>query len=117
MKLASFFLAGISLGAATANAADQKAAALLRGALQAQGGEQNLRSVHSVQWQAFGYRNELEESERPEGPYITEFDTVSEIHDLAGHRYRSTTDGVVYPAFKAPSGGVVDGNIGMLLSG
>ena len=57
-------------------------------------------------------RASLEQSERPEGPYITEFDTVSEIHDYAGARYRSTTDGVVYPLFKFSSGVVA-----MLISG
>jgi hypothetical protein len=99
------------------HAADRKATALLHQAIQAQGGEQALRSLKSVQWEAFGYRNELEESERPEGPYITEFDTLTEVHDFAGNRYRSLTDGVVYPVFKFSSGSVADGNIVMRVSG
>ena len=97
--------------------ADRKSTALLHQAMKAQGGEQTLRSLKSVQWESFGYRNELEESERPEGPYITEFDTLVEIHDFAGNRYRSVTDGVVYPVFKSSSGSVVDGNVVMRVSG
>jgi hypothetical protein len=53
-------------------ASNPSAAALLHQALSAQGGEQKLRALKSVQWEASGYRNELEESERPEGPYITD---------------------------------------------
>jgi len=109
--------AGILLTVATAHAADQKSAALLHEALQAQGGEQALRSLKSVQWRASGYRNELEESERPEGPYITEFDTVSEVHDFAGHRFRSSTAATVYPVFKFSSATVIDGNVAMRVSG
>ena len=97
--------------------ADHKATLLLRQAVEAQGGEHALRSLKSAQWEAFGYRNELEESERPEGPYVTEFDTLTEVHDFAGNRYRSVTDGVVYPVFRASSGSVADGNIVMRLSG
>ena len=96
---------------------DERCKALVLLALHAQGGEQKLRALRSVQWEASGYRNELEQSERPEGPYITEFDSVAEVHDLAGHRYRSTTDGVVYPAFKSSSEIVVDGEVSMLVSG
>ena len=67
--------------------------------------------------ESFGYRNELEESERPEGPYITEFDTLTEVHDFAGNRYRNVTDGVVYPVFKSSSGSVADGDVVMRVSG
>ncbi len=90
---------------------------LLHQALEAQGGEAKLRSLHSVQWEASGYRNELEESERPEGPYITEFDTISEVHDLANQRYRKDTEFAVYPVFQSKSSSVVVKDIAMQLSG
>ena len=99
--------------AVSAHAADHNSTTLLKEALQAQGGEQLLRSIANVQWEAHGYRNELEESERPEGPYLKEFDTVSEVMDFAGHRSRSSTDAVVYPMFKFSSGLVVEDNIAM----
>ena len=63
------------------HAADHKATALLHQAIQAQGGEQALRSLKSVQWEAFGYRNELEESERPEDGSYFYPQTVTELTD------------------------------------
>ncbi len=108
--------AGLLL-AGSAFAADPRSTLLLHQALEAQGGEQQLRALKSVQWEATGYRNELEESERPEGPYITEFDTVAEVHDWAGQRYRSVTDASVYPVFKFSTGTVADRTVAMSLSG
>ena len=102
---------------ALAHGADPKSTVLLHQAIQAQGGEQTLRSLKSVQWEAFGYRNELEESERPEGPYVTEFDAVSEVHDLAGNRFRSVIEGSVYPVFKYSSGVAADATAVMQFSG
>ena len=100
-----------------ASAKEHRSVVLLHQALEAQGGEQKLRSLKSVQWEASGYRNGLEQSERPEGPYIVEFDTVAEVHDWAGHRYRSVTDAAVYPVAKFSSGTVVDRDVAMRLSG
>ncbi len=100
-----------------AHAMDQATMSLLHEALEAQGGEEKLRALHSVQWEASGYRNELEESERPEGPYITEFDTISEIHDLANQRYRKDTEFAVYPVFQSKTGSVIVKDVAMQLSG
>ncbi len=113
----AILLLGLSCLAIPALAADQAAISLLHKALEAQGGETKLRALRSVQWEASGYRNELEESERPEGPYITEFDTVSEIDDLAGQRYRNVTEAEVYPVFKSSTGYVVNKNVAMQLAG
>ena len=46
-----------------------------------------LRAIERVQFQATGYRNLIEQSERPEGPYIVEFNKLDETRDLAGARY------------------------------
>jgi hypothetical protein len=115
--LSSLVVVGFLLVPTCTYGADRKSTALFHQAIQAQGGEQTLRALKNVQWEAFGYRNELEESERPEGPYITEFDTLTEVHDFAGNRYRNVTDGVVYPVFKSSSGSVADGNVVMRVSG
>lgn len=98
-------------------ATDPAAKELLHQALEAQGGEQKLRAIKSVQWEASGYRNELEESERPEGPYITDFLTVSETDDLSGNRFRKQTDTSVYPFYKSSAGLVVDGSVAMSSAG
>ena len=93
------------------------ATALVHRALQAQGGEAVLRAVHSVQFEAMGYRNELEQSERPEGPYVTEFDSVTEVHDYAQSRYRSTLKGRVPPAFQFTTSTVVVDTIAASVQG
>jgi hypothetical protein len=106
----------MSLSASQAQTND-RAASLLRQSLEAQGGEQKLRAIKNVQWDAFGYRNEVEESERPEGPYVTEFNTLSEIHDFSGNRYRTTTQLEIYPVVKVKTGTVVVDGVGMHLAG
>ena len=60
----------VPLTAAMAHAADQRTTALLHQALDAQGGEEKLRALKSVQWEAAGYRSIVEQSERPEGPTL-----------------------------------------------
>jgi hypothetical protein len=90
---------------------------LISQAIRAQGGEEKLRAIKSVHWEAIGYRNELEQSERPEGPYIVEFDAISETHDYAGKRYRRTVEASVYPSPSFTSGLVVADGVGMALSG
>jgi hypothetical protein len=82
---------------ASAQGAVPNAKDLVRAALDAQGGEQTLRALTSVQWEASGYRNELEQSERPEGPYIVQMNDISEIHDVKSHRYRYQQTSSLYP--------------------
>ncbi|MDQ2878183.1 MAG: hypothetical protein M3R41_03805 [Pseudomonadota bacterium] len=92
---AAVTLAGIaSLGTAHAGARPDDpgtGAAIIRRAIAAQGGEGTLRAIRTIEWHATGYRNELEQSERPDGPYITEFDKIVELHDVAGQRIATTT--------------------------
>ena len=99
------------------DAADGSPKILLHKALDAQGGEDKLRAIKNVQWEAAGYRNELEESERPEGPYITDFLAVTETHDFQGDRYRSVTEANVYPVYKTSSTLVVNKNVAMRSAG
>ena len=80
------------------------ASTLIHQALEAQGGEQKLRSIQNTHWNFVGYRNEIEESERPEGPYIAEFDQTDEIHDFENFRYLSVTSADVYPVFRFTRG-------------
>jgi hypothetical protein len=117
MKICTLALVLCAIPCLSHAASDSPAVALLHQALQAQGGEQKLRALKSVQWEASGYRNELEESERPEGPYITDFLTVSEVHDLAGNRFRNSTDANVYPVYKSSNLLVVDGKVAMRSAG
>jgi hypothetical protein len=82
--------------------AQSSAKDIVRAALSAQGGEQKLRTLKNVSFDALGYRNMVEQSERPEGPYVTEFDHISEIHDQAQHRFYRKLVGEV-PPFPGPT--------------
>jgi hypothetical protein len=86
---------------------------LLHQALKAQGGEAKLRALQSVQWEAYGYRHLIEQSERPEGPYIDEFQHVLEVDDLRGNRFRTSVEGSIYPVDKESSTTLIDGHAAM----
>ncbi len=90
---------------------------LIHEAIEAQGGEKELRAIQTVQWSATGYRNELEQSERPEGPYITDFLSMREVDDYAEGRSLSHTEATVYPLYKSDSTTVVADGIAMQSSG
>ena len=68
----------LTLGAHSAAQSQQSAADLLHSALAAMGGEERIRNLGGVHVESSVVRNELEESERPEGPYILETDQVEE---------------------------------------
>lgn len=103
--------------AAQASAQDKAAVKVVEAGLAAQGGEATLRSLRSVAWDSVGYRNELEQSERPEGPYVTEFTASSEVHDLAGARWSALDQATVYPAWTGSQRTVVANGAAMLASG
>src|SRR5215472_1060687 len=63
-------------------ASRNSAADLLRRALAAMGGEQKMRDLKTIHFIAVGHRNFLEQSERPEGPYIIEYAHIEEWRDL-----------------------------------
>jgi hypothetical protein len=80
-------LACCALRAAADDSTD-KAKAYVREGLVQMGGEANVRAIQSVRFKAIGHRNELEQSERPEGPYIVEYDQISESRDFATNSLR-----------------------------
>lgn len=63
-------------------------AELLHLGLSAMGGEDKIRSLRAVHFEASMVRNELEQSERPEGPYIVENDQVEEWRDLENNAWK-----------------------------
>ena len=58
------------------------AANLIRSALAAMGGEEKIRALKTLHITMMGHRNLLEQSERPEGPYIVEYLDIDEWRDL-----------------------------------
>jgi len=61
----------------------------IHAAMNALGGEDLLRAVHAIEIKGIGFRNELEQSERPEGPWLPDFYQTNEIRDFANTRMRS----------------------------
>jgi hypothetical protein len=111
---AAALLCGLATPAA---AADPLATSLIRQAITAQGGEAALRLAKVVEWKLEGYREMVEQSERPEGPYIPEFRSVREIDDFAHGAFASIADLRVYPEFKFSSGVVADATAAMRVVG
>ena len=75
------------LGAQTDSA---RAHNYLNEAVTQMGGEAALRTLKTVRFEAVGHRNMLEESERPEGPYIVEYDRITQLRDLEHGRWKQT---------------------------
>lgn len=63
-------------------------AALLHAALEAMGGEARWRDLASIRVEGVGHEHALEQSERPEGPWITTYRQFTEIRDLDDGRLR-----------------------------
>jgi hypothetical protein len=59
-------------------------------AINAMGGRAKLEAVHSVRIEALGYTNYVEQSERPEGPYIVSYEKIGEFRDYAQRRVSQT---------------------------
>src|SRR5579864_1115065 len=61
---------------------------LIHQSMDALGGEEKLRAIHAIEFKGIGFRNELEQSERPEGPWMPDFFQSDEIRDFANLRHR-----------------------------
>ncbi len=75
----SFF--SIFLLLTTIKAQDKKALMYLSNAVKIMGGSA-WDTVHSLSFKHYGYRNAIEQSERPEGPFVPEQLNTSEIRDF-----------------------------------
>jgi hypothetical protein len=97
-RFAIALAAACAVAANPACAADPASTVILKQAIAAQGGEALLRGVKTVAFESAGYRNMLEQSERPEGPYLVEFHDLSELHDHARQALRRQLQVRVPPA-------------------
>src|SRR6267142_2288051 len=70
---------------------DDRAVALVHSAIKKMGGEENLRSLQGVQIERIGHSYSIEQSERPEGPWLVNYEQVTELRDYANQRLRRTT--------------------------
>jgi len=80
----------------------QSAADLLHEALRAMGGEEKVRSLRTVHFEATSVRYMLEQSERPEGPYLIENSQIEEWRDLQDGMWKRRTvlHGSMQPQFE-----------------
>ncbi len=92
----------------------EPAAELMRAALRAMGGEEKIRSLNTVHFEASVVRNELEQSARPEGPYFVENDQVEEWRGLKTGEWKRTAmlHGAMQPEFGMTA--VVSGGVASL---
>ncbi len=56
------------------------------------GGEAKIRAIESVHLEILGHRNLLEQSERPEGPYVADYRHVEEWRDFGRRRWKQTIE-------------------------
>jgi len=71
--------------------ADDHARALVRAAIEKIGGEAQLRSLKSLRIDGVGHTYFVEQSERPEGPWIVNYEQVTEYRDYESQRLQRTT--------------------------
>lgn len=98
-------------------AAGPAASSVLRAAIDAQGGEAALRAIRTLRVVTDGYRNMLEQSERPEGPFIVEFQRTTVEHDAANHRWRRRVESSIPPFADFTTEIVVDNGAVMRIAG
>lgn len=113
MKLRQFVALAAMAAASPLYAADAASTAVLKQALEAQGGEQKLRAVKTVAFESSGYRNMLEQSERPEGPWLVAFLDITELHDHEHKALRRDVKMAVPPAQQWNTSLVVSGDVAM----
>src|SRR5690348_959287 len=74
------------------------AAAVLAAALNAMGAQDRLAAVRTVAYSAVGYRQMVEQSEHPHGPYSMDAGRVHEVRDIPGRRVRIEQSDAAYGA-------------------
>lgn len=68
-----------------------KAQELVRAGIEAMGGEAKLSALKSLKFEGIGHNYWVEQSERPEGPFLVGYSQGTELRDLAKNRIRTLT--------------------------
>jgi hypothetical protein len=71
---------------------DDAARGVVKAAVAAMGGEDQLRALKSVQLEGIGHTNFLEQSERPEGPWLVGYEQSTELRDFANERVQRVVE-------------------------
>lgn len=80
-----------ALAAAAPQASSTTARAVVSRAIDAVGGEAALKSIAALQIDTIGHEYFIDQSERPEGPFVVRYVQTSERRDVAGGRSRLET--------------------------
>jgi hypothetical protein len=72
--------------------AHEQALVVIAQAIEAMGGEARLRAIKTLKLDTIGHSYWIDQSERPEGPWITNYETRSELRDLDASRLRRTSE-------------------------
>jgi hypothetical protein len=84
---------------------------VVRDSIEAMGGEARLRGVHTLSIEALGHVYAIDQSERPEGPWVTDYEQHRELLDLDGGRLRRTIESrsTYQPAWSAATAIIAEG--------
>ncbi len=74
---------------------DPSALRLVEIAVERMGGQDALSSLATMRLEWVGYRNLLEQSERPEGPWIPQIERTTELWDARAGRWDETTEAAI----------------------
>lgn len=88
VRVALVVVALLAAAPAAAQVPTGEAAARVREALDAMGGEARWRALASIRVEGVGHEHALEQSERPEGPWLPTYRQFSELRDLDDGRLR-----------------------------
>ena len=95
------------------------AAARLDAAIAAMGGEARLKGLKSLRLESIGHGFALEQSERPEGPWLTTYTETTEIRDFenARRRFDQRRRNWSFPSWSPVSSAVISGGVSARTNG
>lgn len=94
------------------------ARAIVRAAVEAMGGEANLRNLRTISYEGIRHSNMLEQSERPSGPWLVVYSQLRELRDLVNGSVRqvSSSRGILFPDWTPERTTVVSSGVAALES-
>jgi len=106
-------LAAVTSG--NSNAAEARA--IVARAMEALGGEAALKSIASLHIESIGHEYYIDQSERPEGPFIVTYVSTTELRDVAGGRSRiqSQQRDIQTPEWRGGPATIVNGEASALV--
>jgi hypothetical protein len=117
--LPSIFCLLAALAASAPHSTAVDARALVTRAIDALGGEAALKSLAALRIESIGHDDFIDQSDRPEGPFIVRYLQTTELRDVNGARSRvdSQQRDIQVPAWSPPVTTVVDRDAAALVHG